>query len=240
MNINLISRKALQNFSFNLNNFSRYYNNFNHNENINNINNTQFNNQHNPSNTNSNQNGIISEEKNKNYSELKNMESEDLISEESIFIQAFEQSRDIDPAFFRSKKMPGDPHVGFKVEFKGELVVGIGGPYRQFFSDLSSELQEFDGKSKKILKLLSPTSNNINKKGEFKDKYCIRPSFNSNSALQYYEFLGVMMGICIRTGVHLTLDLCSLTWKKIVKFKNLILILLFYIFYIIFIFYIFF
>ena len=24
------------------------------------------------------------------------------------------------------------------------------------------------------------------------------------------------MGICIRTGVHLTLDLCSLVWKKII------------------------
>ena len=27
------------------------------------------------------------------------------------------------------------------------------------------------------------------------------------------------MGICIRTGVHLTLDLCSLVWKQIVNEK---------------------
>jgi len=143
---------------------------------------------------------------------------EDLSSDESLFIQAFEQAKAIDPAFFRSKKMPGDPHIGFKVEFKGELVVGIGGPYRQFFSDISSELQNIDVKNKKLLKLLHPTSNNINGKGEFKDKFCICPSYNSNTALLYYEFLGLLMGICIRTGVHLTLDLCSLTWKKIVRF----------------------
>ena len=143
---------------------------------------------------------------------------EDLTSDESIYIQAFDQAKDIDPAFFRSKKMPGDPHVGFKVEFKGELVVGIGGPYRQFFSDISAELQDLDGKNKKLLKLLHPTSNNLSEKGEYKDKFCITPSYNSNSALLYYEYLGVLMGICIRTGVHLTLDLCSLTWKKIVNF----------------------
>lgn len=140
----------------------------------------------------------------------------DLSSEESIFIQAFEQAKDIDPAFFRSKKMPGDPHVGFKVEFKGEHVVGIGGPYRQFFSDISAELQSLDDKNKKLLQLLHPTSNNMSGKGEYKDKFCITPSYDSNSALLYYEFLGLLMGICIRTGVHLTLDLCSLTWKKIV------------------------
>jgi hypothetical protein len=139
-----------------------------------------------------------------------------LKNEESIFLQAYEQSQDIDVAFFRSKKMPGDPHVAFKVDFKGELVQGIAGPYRQCFSDVSAELQNTE--QSKTLRLLMPTSNNLAGKGEFKDKYTFSPSYSTNTALNHYEFLGVLMGICIRTGVHLTLDLCSLIWKKIVNY----------------------
>ena len=129
--------------------------------------------------------------------------------EDSMFLQAYEQSKAVDVAFFRSKKMPGDPHVGFKVEFKNELVQGLGGPYRQFFSDISTELTSF-------LPLLIPTSNNIADKGEFKDRFTLSSSYNSSTALNHFEFLGVLMGICIRTGVHLTLDLASIIWKKII------------------------
>ena len=129
--------------------------------------------------------------------------------EDSMFLQAYEQSKVVDVAFFRSKKMPGDPHVGFKVEFKNELVQGLGGPYRQFFSDISTELTSF-------LPLLIPTSNNTADKGEFKDRFTLSSSYNSSTALNHFEFLGVLMGICIRTGVHLTLDLASIIWKKII------------------------
>ncbi len=143
----------------------------------------------------------------------------DLKIEESMFLQAYEQYKDIDIAFFRSKKSPGDPHICFKVEFKGELVQGIGGPYRQFFSDISLELQPKDVKGNtKILKLLYPSSNNQAEKGDYKDKFVIRPIQNDNNILNQLEFLGVLMGVCIRTGVHLTLDLCSIFWKKLVNF----------------------
>jgi hypothetical protein len=147
----------------------------------------------------------------------KDENKEELRNDESIFLQAYEQAKEVDLAFFRSKKLPGDPHVSFKVEFKGELVQGIGGPYRQFFSDISAELQCRDFKNKKTLRLLYPTSNNQTSRGEYKDKYTITPSYNTNTALNQYEFLGILMGICIRTGVHLTLDLCSLIWKKMVR-----------------------
>jgi len=211
---NALARKSFQNFNLNFNAFSNiigsnssHLNSAGNNLAIrNNISNNADNNI-----LGSVQSDMISENMN-----LQKQNIEDLSAEESLFIQAYEQAKDIDPAFFRSKKMPGDPHVGFKVDFKGELVVGIGGPYRQFFSDISSELQDLDKKHKKLLKLLHPTSNNISGKGEFKDKFCITPCYNSNTALLYYKFLGLLMGFCIRTGVHLTLDLCSLTWKKIV------------------------
>ena len=141
---------------------------------------------------------------------------QEMKSEESMFLQAYEQAKEVDPAFFRSKKMPGDPLIAFKVNLKGENVEGIGGPYRQFFSDISAELQDKDYKNKKLLQILIPTSNNQADKGEFKDRWTINPSYNNISALNQFEFLGLLMGMCIRTGVHLTLDLSSIVWKKIV------------------------
>jgi other hect domain ubiquitin protein ligase E3 len=148
--------------------------------------------------------------------EIKQNEEEELHEDESLFLQAFQQGKSVDPAFFRSKKIERD-HTGFKVEFSGELVQGISGPYRQIFSDISIELQEKDIKNKRALKLLHPSSNNLASRGEYKDKFTLNPSYNSSTALSHSEFLGVLMGICIRTGVYLTIDLCSIIWKKLVN-----------------------
>ena len=133
---------------------------------------------------------------------------------ESLFLQAYEQGKDIDVAFYRSSKIPGDPHMGFKIEFKGELVQGLGGPYRQFFSDISNELIPSDKENRK-LNLFCPTSNNKAQTGDYKDKYTITPSYNSNTQLNHYEFLGMLMGVCLRTSVYIPLDLCTMIWKKL-------------------------
>jgi len=59
-----------------------------------------------------------------------------------MFTQAYEQMKDIDAGILRPSQPPGaEPHLSFEVYFKGEDVVGMGGPYRQFFSDVSQELQ---------------------------------------------------------------------------------------------------
>ena len=143
---------------------------------------------------------------------IKNLLKNNLTEKESLFLQAFGQYKYYDISNYRAKKFPGDPKLAFQVIFKNEFVQGLGGPYRQFFSDISKELNEY-------LPLIIETQNNINKKGEFKDLFTINPSYNGINALEQYEFLGVLMGICIRTGVHLTLDLCSLVWKQIVNEK---------------------
>ena len=143
---------------------------------------------------------------------IKNLLKNNLTEKDSLFLQAFSQYKYYDISSYRAKKFPGDPKLAFQVIFKNEFVQGLGGPYRQFFSDISKELNEY-------LPLIIETQNNINKKGEFKDLYTINPNYNGINAQEQYEFLGVLMGICIRTGVHLTLDLCSLVWKQIVNEK---------------------
>ena len=143
---------------------------------------------------------------------IKNLIKNNLTEKDSLFLQAFSQYKYYDISSYRAKKFPGDPKLAFQVIFINEFVQGLGGPYRQFFSDISKELNEY-------LPLIIETQNNINKRGEFKDLYTINPSYNGINALDQYEFLGILMGICIRTGVHLTLDLCSLVWKQLVNEK---------------------
>lgn len=58
-----------------------------------------------------------------------------------MFTQAYEQLKDIDLWMLRPSEPRGSaPHLSFEVFFKGEDVVGMGGPYRQFFSDVALEL----------------------------------------------------------------------------------------------------
>ncbi len=53
--------------------------------------------------------------------------------------------------------------------------------------------------------------------GDFREKYVINPSAKSSYQLQLFEFLGILMGECIRTGTHLTLDLPKILWKQLVN-----------------------
>ena len=71
----------------------------------------------------------------------------------------------------------------------------------------------------KNLNLLIPSQNNYNQTGDSKDKFVINPSANSSFHMQLFEFFGLLMGCCIRTGVHLILDLTQTFWKQIVNEK---------------------
>ena len=54
----------------------------------------------------------------------------------------------LDLSLLRAAKVKGIFPVSFDVKFRGEHVAGEGGPYRQFFADISAELHE-DGSEKK-------------------------------------------------------------------------------------------
>ena len=59
-----------------------------------------------------------------------------------MFLMAHEQVKDMDLGLLRPKKPQGtEPHIAFEIVFENEHVVGEGGPYRQFFADVSKELQ---------------------------------------------------------------------------------------------------
>ena len=77
----------------------------------------------------------------------------------SSFLQGFKQICKISPINLRPQKPKGsDPFISFEIIFKGEHVMGEGGPYRQFFADIAQELQQKDSNLRK-LNLLIPTPN---------------------------------------------------------------------------------
>jgi len=143
------------------------------------------------------------------------------IRDDFIFTKAYDQLKEVSTTLFRPVKPSGsDPFLAFEIIFKGELAMGEAGPYRQFFADISQELQPNNvslATQYKNLNLLVPSPNNYAKLGEGRDNFVINPSAKSTYHLQLFEFLGILMGCSVRTGTHLTLDLPTLFWKQLVN-----------------------
>lgn len=140
-----------------------------------------------------------------------------------MFLQAYEQIKDMNLAQFRPKKpVSSEPHLAFKIKFENEKVQGDGGPYRQFFEDVSMELQPTkleQSVSSRLLSLLMPCTNQLYNEQEGKDKFMLNSEKTSSSDLSLYYFLGVLMGVCIRTGAKMILDLPRMVWKQLVGQK---------------------
>jgi other hect domain ubiquitin protein ligase E3 len=132
---------------------------------------------------------------------------------------------------FRPPKPKGETHIAFEIVFSNEKVEGSGGPYRQFFADISKELQPSkleigNMAEEKLLSLLVPSANNHAKEKFGGGFFVVNPLKDGDQAkgssagdLAHYEFLGLIMGVCVRTGSNLMLDLPKVVWKRIVGQK---------------------
>jgi other hect domain ubiquitin protein ligase E3 len=133
--------------------------------------------------------------------------------EDHLFTKAHSQFIKIPPAFLRPFKPKGaDPYLSFTVNFKGENVMGEAGPYRQFFTDIARELAPTYN-----LGLFIPSPNNRHQSGEHKSRWVVNPRANSTYHFSLFEFVGVLMGCCFRTGGHLAIDLPTMFWKAITR-----------------------
>ena len=164
---------------------------------------------------------------------------------QSVFMQSFRQLKDIPVVQFLQPVAKGQTYTVIDIKFKGEHVVGEGGPYRQLFNDISRELQAEriaaaaglgstaapytgggsqaagsggeEGVSKTVLPLFVPSANRQVAVGENRDKFVPVPSSCSSVELGYFEFFGKLLGIAIRTGVLMPLDLSSFFFKPLVS-----------------------
>ena len=75
--------------------------------------------------------------------------------------------------------------------------------------DIYSELES------SFLPLLIKTPNNKNAFGTNMEKWTINPSTTSALHIQFFQFLGVLMGMGLRANHILSLNLPSFVWKQI-------------------------
>ena len=101
------------------------------------------------------------------------------------------------------------PHRIWKVKFVGESVDDCGGGYSESIAEICDELTSSQ------LTLLIPTPNGRDESGTSRDCYLLNPTLRSPHHMQMFRFLGLLMGIAIRTGAPLSLNLAEPVWKQI-------------------------
>ncbi|KAK5650580.1 hypothetical protein RI129_001609 [Pyrocoelia pectoralis] len=99
------------------------------------------------------------------------------------------------------------PHRVWKVKFIGESVDDCGGGYSESIAEMCDELQNGS------LPLLIPTPNGRDEAGTNRDCFLLNPTAKTCLHLNMFRFLGVLMGIAVRTGSPLSINLAEPMWK---------------------------
>jgi len=99
----------------------------------------------------------------------------------------------------------------WNVSFLGEGSIDVGGPYRESLTYAIQDLQS----SATPLFILCP--NGKNSVGLNREKWIPNPACTSSLYLQMYEFVGVLMGIALRTKQTLAFDFPALVYKQLLS-----------------------
>jgi len=127
----------------------------------------------------------------------------------SVFGQLFTQLRTKSYDTFKGRK----GQQMFSVTFLGEGSVDVGGPYRECITAMCADLMS------NASPLFIPCPNNKNGVGLNREKFIVNPGCRSSLYTAMYEFVGVMMGIALRTQVSLNLNLGGIIWKTLLGHK---------------------
>jgi hypothetical protein len=95
------------------------------------------------------------------------------------------------------------------VKFIGEFALDQGGLFRESLTELCQELQS------PVLNLLIPTQNQKNLVGESREKWTLNPAANSPAQQKMLEFLGTLIGMSVRSGILMSLQLPAFFWKQL-------------------------
>ena len=145
----------------------------------------------------------------------------DVAADRSLFGQAFQQlylhhhdeadkygDHDTDPTRFFVG--PDSQQRPWKVVFKGLYADDYGGLYRDSLDRMCRELQST------ALSLFIPTPNAREQIGLNRHHFVPNPAARSPVELNMFRFVGRLMGLAMRTGELLYLDLPSIVWKPMV------------------------
>eukprot|EP00796_Vickermania_ingenoplastis_P004217 gene4217-3049_t len=98
----------------------------------------------------------------------------------------------------------------WSVVFFGEGAEDVGGPYRESLSQLCAELMS------STLPLFIPSPNQVNEMGDSRESYVPIPSISPPVELRMFQFIGRLMGGCLRSSEPLSLYLPSVVWRALV------------------------
>ncbi|XP_074649618.1 E3 ubiquitin-protein ligase HERC2-like [Tubulanus polymorphus] len=101
------------------------------------------------------------------------------------------------------------PHRVWKVKFVGESVDDCGGGYSESIAEMCDELQ--NGSTP----LLIVTPNGRDESGANRDCFLLNPNLKQSIHKNMFPYLGVLLGIAIRTGSPLSLNLAEPVWKML-------------------------
>ena len=101
-------------------------------------------------------------------------------------------------------------HRIWKVKFVGESVDDCGGGYSESIAEMCDELQNGS------LPLLIQTPNGRDDTGVNRDCFIINPNATAHTHLNMFRFLGILIGIAVRTGSPINLVLAPPVWKQLV------------------------
>ncbi|CAM9945686.1 unnamed protein product, partial [Discosporangium mesarthrocarpum] len=145
-----------------------------------------------------------------------------------VFGQLHREMRTWPSSSFR-RAYVGKGHGGqrraFTVKFLGEGVNDYGGPYRAVFEQVVDELQSdqlaLAGKGQAdqcLLPVLVPCPNRSANVGTNQDKFIFNPGPAASKPItqELAEFLGKLVGMAVRHGLQMGLDLPSTVWRPLV------------------------
>lgn len=101
------------------------------------------------------------------------------------------------------------PHRVWKVKFIGESVDDCGGGYSESIAEMCEELQNGS------LPLLVPTPDSRDDVEGVQKSFLLNPCAKSQIHADLFRFLGILIGIAIRTGSPLALNLAEPVWKQL-------------------------
>lgn len=101
------------------------------------------------------------------------------------------------------------PQRVWKVKFVGESVDDCGGGFSESIAEMCDELQNGS------VPLLIQTPNGRGEAGANRDCFLLDPTLTTILQMNMFRFLGVLMGIAVRTGSPLSLNLAEPVWRQL-------------------------
>lgn len=102
------------------------------------------------------------------------------------------------------------PSRAWKVKLVGEGADDAGGVFDDTITEMCQELMNG------IVPILVPTPNAVNDEGFNRDRYLLNPELKSVQHIKWFRFLGILLGVAMRTRKPLPLALAPMIWKLIV------------------------